>query len=520
LFSSVFSRLLGRWRGALAAVLGIALYTLLVGAEAAVVRAAILGGFSVFARQIGRRQYGLNSLAFIAALMALWNPPVLWDVGFQLSFAATLGLVLYAEPLTQGVTALAGRILPPAALARVSQWVGEYFLFTLAAQVTTLPVIAYHFQRISIIALAANPLVLPAQPAVMVLGGLSVLLGLLYAPLGELAARLAWPFVVYTIRMVEWLGETPGASLVLGRVGLGEVLLFYAVLLALTVGWPQRARLKPVLKPSLALAALGIIALLVWRAAWAAPDGRLHLTVLDVSAGVQSGEALLVQTPDGRYILVGGGPSASALSDALGRRLPLGQRSLDWLVVASPAQNQVAALPRLVERYPPQGVLWAGATHGAAAARDLQQALNDLSVRPTLAAAGHDLDLGQGATLRVLSAGRRGAVLLLEWGNFNALLPLGLDVEQLEDPQFLQGLPPVTALLLAESGYAPLNPPEWIERLQPQVVLLSVAAGDREGLPDAETLEAVEGYTLLRTDQNGWIELSTDGEQLWVEAER
>ena len=71
----------------------------------------------------------------------------------------------------------------------------------------------------------------------------------------------------------------------------------------------------------------------------------------------------------------------------------------------------------------------------------------------------------------------------------------------------------LTALQLAESGYAPLNPPEWIERLHPQVALLSVAAGDREGRPSAETLEAVEGYNLLRTDRNGWIELATDGER-------
>ncbi len=78
----------------------------------------------------------------------------------------------------------------------------------------------------------------------------------------------------------------------------------------------------------------------------------------------------------------------------------------------------------------------------------------------------------------------------------------------------------MTALLLAESGYAPANPPEWIARLHPEVVLLSVTAGDREGRPDPETMEAIADYTLLRTDRNGWIELSTDGEQLWVEVER
>ena len=82
---------------------------------------------------------------------------------------------------------------------------------------------------------------------------------------------------------------------------------------------------------------------------------------------------------------------------------------------------------------------------------------------------------------------------------------------------FVAALP---ALLLAAGGYAPINPPAWIDKLRPQVVLLSLAAGDRRGLPDAATMEAVRAYAVLRTDRNRWIEISTDGERMWVEVER
>jgi hypothetical protein len=64
------------------------------------------------------------------------------------------------------------------------------------------------------------------------------------------------------------------------------------------------------------------------------------------------------------------------------------------------------------------------------------------------------------------------------------------------------------------------NPPEWIVNLNPQLVLLSVSARDGDGRPAPEMLETVQGFTLLRTDRNGWIELTTDGEQLWVEVEK
>jgi beta-lactamase superfamily II metal-dependent hydrolase len=188
--------------------------------------------------------------------------------------------------------------------------------------------------------------------------------------------------------------------------------------------------------------------------------------------------------------------------------------------VAGGSEEQVAALPALVEHSPPGQVLLAGPTSGSQSARRLQEMLNEMGIQPVMAEAGHALDLGEGARLRVLASEPRGAVLLLEWGSFRALLPVGIDFDTLDELQNDPSLGDVTALLLADSGYAPANPAGWIEKLNPEVVLLSVAAGDREGRPDPETLQAAKGYNLLRTDHNGWIALSTDGEQLWVDVER
>ena len=101
LFTGIATRLLGRKWGAITALLGIGGYTILVGADAAVVRAAIMGAAGVLGGMFGRRQNGLNSLGMAALLMMLLNPNMPWDVGFQLSVAATLGLVLYAQPIEE-----------------------------------------------------------------------------------------------------------------------------------------------------------------------------------------------------------------------------------------------------------------------------------------------------------------------------------------------------------------------------------------------------------------------------------
>ena len=428
--------------------------------------------------------------------------------------------MLYADPLQTWFTGLLGRRLPLPTARGIASPVGNYFLFTLAAQVMTLPIIAYHFKRISLVSIIANPVVLPAQPPLMILGGLAVLLGMVWQPLGQVAAYLTWPFVAFTIRAVEWFATLLGGSFSLGSVSLVVVLAIYLLILALTV-WKARFREKLLtLSPVAVLTALGVATLFVWRAAFSAADGRLHVTILDVSAGALSGDGILIRTPSGRNLLLDGGPSATRLSDALGRRLPPTDRGLDWLVVAAPGDAQMLSLPQVLDRFRPANVLWAGPTHGTSGARALQAALVRAGISPVLVKSGQALDLGAGAVLRVLTVGSRGATLLLEWDRFRMLLPLGANLDDLEALGYGDVIGNVSALLLADSGYAPINPPEWIANLQPQVVLLSVSAADKEGLPSPETLELLQGYTVLRTDRNGWIELVTDGEQMWVEVEK
>jgi competence protein ComEC len=546
LFLSLFGRAFGERRGAVFAGLGIIFYTLLVGADAAVVRAAVMGVTALFARHFGRTQDGLNTLMGVGALMALFNPYYLQDVGFQLSFFATLGLILYAQPLeaftTRLLTQYAMRntdtqvnmytgtqvdtspVLTPNSqfLTRTSSLITNFFLLTLAAQVTTLPIMAYHFNRLSLVSFIANPFILPAQPAVMILGGLADILGMIFRPLGQLAAFIAWPFVAYTIRVVDFFGSVPGAALSVDFPIWG-VIVWYAALLGLTVGREPLKEFFVSLKTRLpkipvwaALAALTLLAILVWRAVLSLPDGKLHITFLDVGTS----DAILIQTPNGDNVLINGGESLSQLSSQIGQRLPLTNRKLDWLIVASTQENQVNALPRLVDRYPPSQALWAGNVEASHPSRMLNAWLTSHQVRVTRAEKDQTLDLGDGAALRVLSVDARGAVLLVEYGGFRVLLPVGMSFDALTKLQTDESLPPLTALLLADAGFAQLNPVEWIDFLDPQIVVLSVAADNLDGLPDMETLEAVEKRTLLRTDANGWIELSSDGQLIWLEVER
>ncbi len=517
LFAMLFGRALGPRRGALAALLAIAVYTLMVGGDAPVVRAAIMGGLSLFARQVGRRQHGLNSLAFTAALMSAANPNILWDVGFQLSFTATLGLVLYAEPWSKAFEGWLGRWVSAPKARQITAPISEYFLLTLAAQLTTLPVILYHFERLSLISLPANIAILPAQPPVMILGGLSVLLGSLAPFLGQGIAYLVWPFIAYTIRMVAWLAAFDQSVLVLSKVPLWFVAAYYLLMLALTVLWPRlRQRGFPNLKPAVLLSGLAVLVVLVWQAALSVPDSRLHVHLLDVGAG----EGLLIQTPGGRYVLVGGGESAVRLSDALGRRLPLFHRRLDMLVAASGQTDALSGLAAVLERFTPASVWWAGEPQASRDGQTVYTWLVAADVPLSRLQSGQALDLGDGVTLEALYVDDKGTLMLLRWEKFRLLLPLGMREGAPAAAQASAAMPTGGILLLADSGAIEANPPQWISDRSPELVLLSLATPNNRSLPDPETLDALGGIPLLRTDLNGSIELISDGQQLWVEVER
>ena len=195
-----------------------------------------------------------------------------------------------------------------------------------------------------------------------------------------------------------------------------------------------------------------------------------------------------IQTPDGRNLLINGGESTSKLSDELGRRLPYFSRKLDWLIIASTQEEQLAALPRVVERYPPENVLWSGNVQASFPAQALDKYFAEQMIPVSKAEVGQRLELGDQAWVEVKAVGPRGSVLLIEYKNFRALLPIGLSEGTLDELEFGNVIDKVDVLLLADAGYAPSNPPDLIENVNPQLTVLSVAAGDPNGLPSQDVL--------------------------------
>jgi competence protein ComEC len=511
LLSGVFTRLLGRKWGALAAIGAISAYTVFVGGDAAVTRAAIMGALGVMGGMFGRRQNGLNSLGLAVLGMALVNPDIPWDIGFQLSVAATLGLVLYAQPLEEWFVRQAARKLPEERAQKLVGPVSEFFLFTLAAQVMTLPIMIYHFGGVSWVTLVANPLILPVQSLVMVLGGLALLAGLVLPGLGQALALISLPFVRYTINMVTWLARLPGSDLVLPDFHGLWLAGFYAMLffLTLTPRDSRRVVYRKLVSFQAGALVLAGLAVFTWNRVLSAPDGLLHLTLLD-SAGT-----VLVETPGGQSILIGGGPSPSALNHALGRMLPAGDLHLDLVIAGSTAREDLLGLTGAVKKYPIEQVLWGVDPDANQTSRTVYALLAENGVPRAPLQAGEALDAGNGLRIDILWAGERGAVLWLTWDDFSALIPTGkVGDHWLDVPS------PPHVLFLPDGLNAENLPLDRINLWSPAAIVFPVGSADLPLMGEHPVIALLDGYPLVSSQAHGWIEVSTDGHQAWVRAEK
>src|SRR4051794_28364511 len=146
-------------------------YVPLAGAGPSIQRAGVMGGLSVIATLVGRRSSRLYALALAMVVTLAIDPGIAGDVGWQLSFAAVLGIFLLAAPIR---AALAPRLPAPGSLART---LCDGVAMTLAATIATAPLIAFHFGQIPVLTLVANLLALPAVAPAMWLGMLAAACG-------------------------------------------------------------------------------------------------------------------------------------------------------------------------------------------------------------------------------------------------------------------------------------------------------------------------------------------------------
>ena len=473
----------------------VAAYVPLAGGGPSIQRAGVMGVAGLVAALAGRRSSRWYALLLAGALTLAWNPHAAADVGWQLSFAAVLAM-LALVPRMRARLAAAG--LPPA--------LAEALAVTAAATLGTAPLVALHFERLSLVSLPANLLAAPAVAPVMWLGTVAGALGQVAPALAAPVAALAALALGYLTWLADVIAALPFAEIAVPSPGLRGVLVIYASAAAAVLGWRRLAR-RGRRRATTLLAVVGVAAFgaLAVRSTPPAAPRDLTISFLDVGQG----DATLLQHADAA-VLVDTGPPGGPL---LARLRDAGVRSLDVLVVTHDATDHDGATAQLLAALP-VGLVLDG--EEATAGGEVRRLAAAHRIRRVASDAGQVIRAGP-LELRVLWPRRepaapadaepndRATVLHVRDGAFDLLLTA--DAES----NVLAGLtlPVAEALKVSHHGSDDPGLPGVLRRLRPQAAVIEVGAHNSYGHPTPSTLAALRGVPVVRrTDRDGTVHIT------------
>jgi competence protein ComEC len=550
-------RWLPRRPRSLIVIAAICVYTLLAGASASVVRAAVMGAVALLARESGRRGGAPTALALAVWFLVMAEPAIATDIGFQLSSAATAGLLAWATPLQERFAARAWK--------RVPGWLVETMAVSTAAQASTLPLVLFHFGRLSLVSPLANLVAAPLIAPVMLLSLVALIAGVVAAvgvPVIVLAPAIlvSWAGLAALIAIADVSAALPFASVTLpppldlvgalltavavfaggtpiGRAWLRRHLARFgrpsgqrghtAVTAPVRAVQPKRAspdrrlmKLAAVLATVLILGSAAIVA--------ARPDGRIRITALDVGQG----DAILVEADRGARMLIDGGPDPDVLMRRLDEQIPSWDRRLDLLVLSHPHEDHVGGLPVLLQRYHVGTIVDTGMLGNGPADHAFRQQLARLGTATVKLAAGDHVQL-DGASASVLWP-RANEVPLHPANSGNAVNDVSIvfdirfgdrrflltgDVEQEIDPELLgegiggKGQPRVDLLKVAHHGSKTASTDAFLQAIQPRAAFVSAGIGNPYGHPAPGTIQRLKdaGADVYRTDTDGTLTATSDG---------
>ena len=507
---------------AAASAILVTFYAALAGAGASVVRAAVMADVYLLAVVLDRRADLSNSLALSGLAILWWNPRYLHDVGFQLTYLATLGIIL-VMPRCQ--TRLAR-------LPRPARWILESVAITVAATGVTLPILAGAFNRVSPAGLVANIPIVPLSGLITGLGT-AACAALLAAPSGLtwLNQVNGW-LVDALLASARWFGAWSWSTVRVYTPTTGMVVCYYAALAAAVWVWPvhpgtaTRGRFgRPAGWAALACCALLAVQIL-WRLHPTVDDGLVRVTMLDVGQG----EALYLKVPGrGRMLVDAGG--------MLGEGFDIGQRvivpflwhewanRLDVVVLTHPQSDHIGGAPTIL-REVPVGEVWTGGSP-AVSATDvwIQEYLRRWRIPHRVVAAGDPpLYWGHAVVQVVHPAAENGSTppmraerglgandrsLVLRVQNGDQALLLTADLERRGEEALLGSGATLAAQVLKvpHHGSRYSSTQAFIDAVGPRVALFSVGHRNpfRHPHPEVVARYQAAGVRILRTDRHGAI---------------
>ncbi len=517
LFVAGLCRMMGvsRRGTVVAGLAGLLFYAALAGFTPSVVRAALMTGLGFIAYALGRERDYPTALLLAALLILLWRPESWVEAGFQLSFAGAWGMV-YLFPLARATGSRMG-------------W-ADWLAVSVAAQTATLPLVAYHFNILTLLAVPANVVAVPVIGVVVSLGMAAMVAATVWIPLAApllVAVNLLADGVTFFLSL---LNTIPGAAWRVPTPSPVLVIAYFLVLIVIRemVVFRDHPRVRYLAMRWAGLLAVSALAVVLGITAWIMRPAPMVITMLDVGQG----SAIHLRTPAGADLLLdGGGSRRTGSTFDIGEDILVpylirrGAARVEVVASSHPDTDHLQGLEAVIKRLPVQLVITPGAGLFGDGYLSWLSLVQDRKVPAVEVGPGSRVAVDPWVEVSILGPlpGLKGdnnnsLVVKAVYRNFSILFTGDIEQEAMAalvaSGQDLQS----TLMVLPHHGSRTGLYEPFLAAVNPQAVIVQAGANNPYGHPAPEVLEFWQrrGVPVYRTDLHGAVTVRTDGHRWWV----
>ena len=494
-------------------VAGLLLYCGIVDFRPSVVRASVMAATLLGATLFQERYDLLNLLGAAALLIILIAPGQVFQLGFQLSFLAVLGIVsLY--PVLESYLALIGWEI--ASSPKPIRWAAGLLLVSLSASLSTLPITAFHFGIVPVLGLIVNLLVIPAIGLIVITLYLSLIFSVIWLPAGLLYASLPDTLIGVLNLVLHLLNATPLRAMTVPGFH-GYLTIPFYLLIALLFVWRHR-----ILRWSILLCLVFLLDL--WLFCQPVEPGKCRITMLDVGQG----DAVLVEVPDQRPVLIDAG--IRTITGDMGERVILpylqhcGIRSLSVIIISHFDNDHAGGVPAVLTGVRVDELWFPSHSTGTPLEREVRSIADSLKIPIRSVAAGFDTVMG-GLQIRTFAPPRaRGMsdennnsiVQKMKYGESSVLFTGDIELPAESMVALYGDLLRAHLIKVPHHGSNTSSSQRLIEQVCPEIAMISLAKENSFGMPSSAVLRRYttmgtqtyltmkEGAIILESTDAGW----------------
>ena len=483
-------------------MLSVLTYVFMTGLGASVVRAALMLLFVLTGKLIDRDAHSISLLSFVAFLMLVYNPMYINDVGFQLSFIVTFGILTMTPYIIKSGN-------------RFADWIIGTVTVPVIAQLWVIPVQIFYFNNISIYSIFANIMSVPLLSAISFCGFISSLLAIIQ-PLANIICRLfdfvLNPLITFIINISDFWGTLPHSTLQTTHPNPFQIILYYLILINLTLFLNKEIKAKYL---KLMRICLPVLILVLLISTISIPNKNLEITAFDVG----NADAFMIKTPDNKYLMIDTGKGGYNGGKSQAEMLIIkyfidnGIKNIDSIIVTHFDNDHCGGAPDLIKSLKVKKIYLNSLKHSSKQAKEIYKTATENGTEMIAATDGQilynnkDLIITNYTENNVsgIDDNESSIITLVKYGSFSMLFTGDAGVKTLE--KLKSKLPQnITVLKVGHHGAFGVINKDTADYLNPEYSIISTGE-NKFGHPSVYTIKTLRKSNILRTDINNSVKI-------------